>query len=133
MVETGKFACLFNFTINNISNLFSIKGSLIKDNFEKKDHIKTLSDIGFSMVNLKQIFLYQGLILSFGGAVLGLILGMAITLLQQYFGWIKVFEDQPYPVVFKWENGLLVFVTLIVLGTIASYIAANRIKIIMKK
>lgn len=133
MLQTESLAVYLIFTLIIIVTLFSLTGSLIMTILEKKDHIKTLSDIGFSMVNLKQIFLYQGLILSFGGAVLGLILGMVITLLQQYFGWIKVFEDQPYPVVFKWENGLLVFVTLIVLGTIASYIAANRIKIIMKK
>ncbi len=133
MLQTESLAVYLIFTLIIIVTLFSLTGSLIMTILEKKDHIKTLSDIGFSMINLKQIFLYQGLILSFGGAVLGLILGMVITLLQQYFGWIKVFEDQPYPVVFKWENGLLVFVTLIVLGTIASYIAANRIKIIMKK
>lgn len=133
MLQTESLAVYLIFTLIIIVTLFSLTGSLIMTILEKKDHIKTLSDIGFSMINLKQIFLYQGLILSVGGAVLGLILGMIITLLQQHFGWIKVFEDQPYPVVFKWENGLLVFMTLIVLGTIASYIAANRIKIIMKK
>ncbi|HLV51939.1 MAG TPA: FtsX-like permease family protein [Flavobacterium sp.] len=133
MLQTESLAVYLIFTLIIIVTLFSLTGSLIMTILEKKDHIKTLSDIGFSVINLKQIFLYQGLILSVGGAALGLFLGVIITLLQQHFGWINVFEDQPYPVVFKWENVFLVFITLITLGTVASYIAANRIKIIMEK
>jgi len=133
MLKTESLAVYLIFTLIIIVTLFSLTGSLIMTILEKKDHIKTLSDLGFTSANLKQIFLYQGLILSVGGAVLGLFLGIVITLLQQHYEWVMVLEDLPYPVIFKWENGLLVFITLIVLGIIASYIAANRIKIIMRK
>jgi len=132
MLKTESLAIYLIFTLIIIVTLFCLTGALIMIILEKKEHIKTLYDIGFTNRNLKKIFLYQGLILSVGGTIAGLCLGIAVTLLQQHFGWIKISEDFPYPIVFKWENGLLVMLTIIILGTIASYIAAGRIKILMK-
>lgn len=132
MLQTESLAIYLIFTLIIIVTLFCLTGALIMIILEKKDHIKTLFDLGFSTGKLKRIFLYQGLILSVGGTFLGLILGIIITLLQQHFGWIKISETLPYPVVFEWKNGILVLATLLVLGTLASYIAASRIKILMK-
>lgn len=133
MLQTESLVVYLIFTLIIIVTLFSLTGSLIMSILEKKEHIKTLWDIGLSYVHLKQLFLYQGLILSVGGASIGLVLGMIITLLQERFEWVKVFEDQAYPVVFKWENAFVVLATILILGTFASFIAANRIKIIMQK
>lgn len=132
MLKTESLAIYLIFTLIIIVTLFCLTGALIMIILEKKEHLKTLYDIGFTNRNLKRIFLYQGLILSVGGTIAGLCLGIGITLVQQHFGWIRISEDFPYPVVFKWENGLLVILTIVILGTIASYIAAGRIKILMK-
>lgn len=132
MLKTESLAIYLIFTLIIIVTLFCLTGALIMIILEKKDHIKTLYDIGFTNRNLKRIFLYQGLILTVGGTLAGLCLGIGITLLQQHFGWIRISEDFPYPVVFRWENGFLVILTIAILGTIASYIAAGRIKILMK-
>ncbi len=133
MLKTESLAIYLIFTLIIIVTLFCLTGALIMIILEKKDHIKTLWDIGFNKKSLKRIFLNQGLILTIGGTILGLTLGIIITLLQQHFGWVKINEVQSYPVLFKWENGLLVLLTIIVLGTIASYIAASRIKFILRK
>lgn len=133
MLQTESLAIYLIFTLIIIVTLFCLTGALIMIILEKKEHIKTLFDIGFSTKNLKKIFLYQGLILSVGGTFIGLLLGIIITLLQQHFGLVKINEDFPYPIIFKWQNGLLVLLTLIILGTIASTIAAGRIKILMNK
>lgn len=133
MLQTESLVVYLIFTLIIIVTLFSLTGSLIMSILEKKEHIKTLWDIGFSFVHLKKLFLYEGLILSVGGAIIGLVLGIVITLLQEHFGWVKVFEDQAYPVVFKWANVFIVLLTILILGTFASLIAANRIKIIMRK
>lgn len=133
MLKTESLAIYLIFTLIIIVTLFSLTGALIVIILEKKAHLKTLSDIGFTHQSLKRIFLYQGLIISIGGVLIGLTLGMIITLLQQQFGWVKTSEDFPYPVVFKWQNSLLVLSTIVILGTIASYIAANRMRYVMKK
>ncbi len=133
MLKTESLAIYLIFTLIIIVTLFCLTGALIMIILEKKAHIKTLYDIGFTQKKLKRIFLYQGLILSVGGVIIGLILGITITLLQQHFGLVKIADDFPYPIVFSWKNGVLVTVTIIILSIIASYIAASRIKILMNE
>lgn len=133
MLKTESLAIYLIFTLIIIVTLFCLTGALIMIILEKKTHIKTLYDIGFTQKKLKRIFLYQGLILSVGGVIIGLILGITITLLQQHFGLVKIADDFPYPIVFSWKNGVLVTVTIIILSIIASYIAASRIKILMNE
>ncbi len=133
MLKTESLAIYLIFTLIIIVTLFCLTGALIMIILEKKAHIKTLYDIGFTQKKLKRIFLYQGLILSVGGVLIGLILGITITLLQQHFGFVKIADNFPYPIVFSWKNGVLVTATIFVLSIIASYIAASRIKILMNE
>lgn len=133
MLKTESLAIYLIFTLIIIVTLFCLTGALIMIILEKKAHIKTLYDIGFTQKKLKRIFLYQGLILSVGGVLIGLILGITITLLQQHFGFVKIADDFPYPIVFSWKNGAIVTITILILSIIASYIASSRIKILMNE
>ncbi|MEG1377487.1 MAG: FtsX-like permease family protein [Myroides sp.] len=133
MLKTESLAIYLIFTLIIIVTLFCLTGALIMIILEKKAHIKTLHHIGFTQKKLKRIFLYQGLILSVGGVIIGLILGITITLLQQHFGFVKIADDFPYPIVFSWKNGVIVTITILILSIIASYIAASRIKILMNE
>lgn len=133
MLKTESLAIYLIFTLIIIVTLFCLTGALIMIILEKKEHIKTLHHLGFTLKEIKKIFLYQGLILSGTGITIGLFLGIVITLAQQHFELIEVSEGLPYPIVFNWNNGLLVVCTIIVLSVIASNIAASRIKILMNK
>ena len=133
MLKTESLAIYLIFTLIIIVTLFCLTGALIMIILEKKEHIKTLHHLGFTLKEIKKIFLYQGLILSGTGITIGLFLGIVITLAQQHFELIEVSEGLPYPIVFNWNNGLLVVCTIIILSVIASYIAASRIKILMNK
>lgn len=133
MLKTESLAIYLIFTLIIIVTLFCLTGALIMIILEKKEHIKTLHHLGFTLKEIKKIFLYQGLILSGTGITIGLFLGIVITLAQQHFELIEVSEGLPYPIVFNWNNGLLVLCTIIILSVIASYIAASRIKILMNK
>lgn len=133
MLKTESLAIYLIFTLIIIVTLFCLTGALIMIILEKKEHIKTLHHLGFTLKEIKKIFLYQGLILSGTGITIGLFLGIVITLAQQHFELIEVSAGLPYPIVFNWNNGLLVVCTIIILSVIASYIAASRIKILMNK
>lgn len=133
MLKTESLAIYLIFTLIIIVTLFCLTGALIMIILEKKEHIKTLHHLGFTLKEIKKIFLYQGLILSGIGITIGLFLGIVITLAQQHFELIEVSAGLPYPIVFNWNNGLLVVCTIIILSVIASYIAASRIKILMNK
>jgi lipoprotein-releasing system permease protein len=79
------------------------------------------------MNSLKNIFLFQGTLLCFIGTLIGLFLGVAIVLVQDYFKLIMVSEAFAYPVKLTIKNFLIVLATVSVLGFIASFIAASRV------
>ncbi len=127
MLQTESIAIYLIFTMVIIVTLFSLAGALIMMILEKKEHLKTLNDIGVSIVNLKRIFLFQGMILSTFGAIVGLIFGFAIVYLQYTFEIIKISDQFPYPVEITFSNVILVFATILVLSFLASLLASTRI------
>ena len=97
---------------------------------EKKKDITILNSMGLTSKGIESIFLGQGLLLSLGGAVIGLALGIIVCLIQQYFGLIGLggssFVTDAYPVELHAQDVLLVFITVLVIGWIASYIPAKN-------
>jgi lipoprotein-releasing system permease protein len=83
--------------------------------------------LGVEIKDLRKIFLFQGTLLSFFGGGIGLVLGIGIVVLQQQFQLIMITPTLAYPVVFTLENVLIVLVTIISLGFIASLIASSRV------
>lgn len=75
---------------------------------EKKKDISILVANGASTNLIYKIFLFEGSILALSGATLGLILGLAISLLQQEFGFISMGMDSAvvpsYPVSVEWPD-----------------------------
>jgi lipoprotein-releasing system permease protein len=94
---------------------------------DKKNNLKTLYNLGTEIKDLKRIFLLQGSLLSSIGGIIGLILGIIIVLIQQQFQLIMITPTLAYPVVFTIQNVLLVLVTIILLGFVASWIASSRV------
>ena len=61
------------------------------------------------------------------GGIIGLILGFLIVVLQQTFSLVMITPSLSYPVTVNAENFIIVFITISVLGVIASKIASVRI------
>jgi lipoprotein-releasing system permease protein len=127
MLNTENIAVYLIFTLVIIVVLFNLIGALIMMILEKKGNLKTLYNLGTEMNSLKNIFLFQGTLLCFIGTLIGLFLGVAIVLVQDYFKLIMVSEAFAYPVKLTIENFLIVLTTVSVLGFIASFIAASRV------
>jgi lipoprotein-releasing system permease protein len=70
--------------------------------------------------------LIQGTLLCAIGGTVGLILGTIIVLLQQKFKIIMITESLAYPVRFSLQNIVIVIVTIMTLGFLASLIASSR-------
>ena len=94
---------------------------------EKKSNLKTLYNLGSPLKDLRKIFLFQGFLICFLGSIIGLILGILVTLLQQEFGFIMINQSMAYPVRFSFVNVLIVIGTIAVLGFSASWIASSRV------
>jgi lipoprotein-releasing system permease protein len=127
MLNTENIAVYLIFTLVIIVVLFNLIGALIMMILEKKGNLKTLYNLGTEIKSLKNIFLFQGTLLCFIGSLIGLFLGIAIILAQDYFQLIMINETFAYPVKFTIQNVLIVLATVTVLGFVASYIAASRV------
>lgn len=109
-------------------NIFSCLGMLI---IEKKNDIVTLKSLGATNRNIKEIFIWEGWLISFVGAVAGLILGIGFVLLQMKTGMIKMpggFMVNAYPVILKIQDIVLAFIGTTSLGYLISLLAASHTK-----
>lgn len=103
---------------------FNIIGSLSMLIFDKKDDIITLRNLGANDTFIARIFLIEGSLISLGGVLSGIVLGIILTLTQQYFGILRLGESNTfivdsYPVRLDMTDLLLVFITVLIIGFLA--------------
>jgi lipoprotein-releasing system permease protein len=127
MLNTENIAVYLIFTLVIVVALFNLIGALIMMILDKKGNLKTLFNLGTEIKDLRKIFLLQGTLLSVFGGIIGLVLGIAIVLLQQHFQLVMITPTLAYPVVFTLENVMIVLATIVTLGFIASLIASSRV------
>ncbi len=107
--------------------IFNIAGTIIMTILEKQSNIKTMSSLGLTLKGIRNIFFFKGLLMTLIGLVIGLIIGIIAVLLQQKFGFVPITPTLPYPVRFEFLNIVIVFVTISILGGIASKISAMKV------
>lgn len=127
MLNTENLAVYLIFTLVLIIAFFNVIGSLIMMMLDKKKSLSTLFNIGATVKDIRKIFFYQGSLMSIVGGLIGLLLALIIVLLQQHFNLIMITPSLAYPVALRTENFFIVFLTISVLGIIASKIASVRI------
>jgi len=89
---------------------FNIFGSLSMLIIDKKGDISTLRSMGANDRLVRRIFVLEGWLISLVGLAAGLAIGIAVSLVQQHFGIIKMpgnFVVQAYPIVLSWTDVLL--------------------------
>ncbi|WP_299049761.1 FtsX-like permease family protein [uncultured Polaribacter sp.] len=127
VLNTETFVIYLIFTLIIIIALFNLIGAIIMMIIDKKSNLKTLHSLGTSVNEIKNIFVFQGFLLTVLGMVVGLILGIILVLLQKQFGLFMITQNLPYPVEFTFFNLLIVMLTIIILGYVASKVASSRI------
>lgn len=128
MLNTEYLAVYFIFTLVIIVALFNVIGSLIMAILDKRKDIKTLSNLGATNAQLKNIFFKQGVYMTLIGGGIGLALGLLLVVCQMQFGWFLITPSLPYPVKIEISNLLIVGATISVLGILASWVAAQRVE-----
>ena len=104
---------------------FNIIGSLSMLIIDKRQDSITLRNLGASDRQIADIFMLEGRLISVVGAVVGILLGLALCLIQQHFGLIKFGRSagnyiiDVYPVSVHATDILLIFVTVIVVGFVS--------------
>lgn len=130
MLNTEELALYLIFTLILIIALFNVIGSIIMMILDKKKTLSTLFNIGVRVKDIRKIFFYQGSLMSILGGLIGLGIGFLLVVLQVYgpeVFKIYITSSIPYPVTIKYQNIIIVFLTISVLGIVASKVASVRI------
>jgi lipoprotein-releasing system permease protein len=109
---------------------FNMIGSLSMLVIEKQKDITILKAMGGRNSLVQRIFLSEGLIIAGTGSLIGFSLAVAICLLQQQFGFVKLgggsFLIDAFPVEMHLQDFVLVSVTILIIGVLASWYPASR-------
>ena len=108
------------------SNIF---GSLSMLSISKREDMATLRAMGADDRLVRRIFIWEGWLVSLCGLLAGLVVGIALALAQQHFGFIKMpggFFLQAYPVVLQPLDILWTLLGVGSVGLLISLLAAPR-------
>ncbi|MBR6842600.1 MAG: FtsX-like permease family protein [Prevotella sp.] len=110
---------------------FNIIGSLSMLIIDKKDDVVTLRNLGASDKQIVRIFLFEGRMISAIGAIIGIIIGLALCWVQQTFGIVALgtssgnYVVDAYPVSVHPEDIILVFITVLIVGFLSVWYPVN--------
>lgn len=109
---------------------FNIISSLSLLVIEKKQDIATLRALGADQKVIRNIFLLEGLLISLLGAIIGLLIGTIVCVLQIYFGFVKMpgtsFMIQNYPIKMMWQDFVIIFIIIVLISVLMSWLPSHR-------
>ena len=108
---------------------FNLIGALWMIVLDKKRDISILKSIGSTDVDIRNLFLYEGLFLTGIGLISGVFLALFIFFLQKTFHLVAIpgsFVVDSYPISLRWEDFITVAITVLFIGLLASIPAALR-------
>ena len=103
---------------------FNVIGSLTMLIIEKKKDISILSSMGADILLIRRIFLVEGMLITFIGALSGLLLGLLICWLQITFSIVKFSEGyvvDAYPMEVQPGDVFLISCVVLLIGLFAAW------------
>lgn len=128
MYNTENLAVYLICTLVLIIALFNMIGAIIMVILDKRENIQTLYNLGASQKQLKNIFFFQGILMTSLGAFFGILIAILVVVLQLNYDLVMITPTLPYPVALTVENIVIVLLTIMILGVGTSYIASSRVK-----
>ena len=103
---------------------FNVIGSLSMLIIDKRADVVTLRNLGADDGTVSNVFLLEGCMISFLGALIGIVLGVVLCVIQQQFGVIPLgsgtsagaFVVDAYPVSLQLNDVLLILLTVLFVG-----------------
>lgn len=132
VMRSEKWAIYFILTFILLIASFNIVGSLTMLVIEKRRDIGVLRSLGASQSLIRRIFLWEGALISLGGALGGILAGGLVSWLQMHFGLISLqaegtFLLEAYPVHLQATDLFLAGGTVFCIGMLASLLPLRNI------
>lgn len=129
-INLEKWAIYGIFTLILLVAAFNMVGALTMLVLEKKKDVQVLQAMGADRSLIMKIFMAEGLLLAGIGAVGGILLALLLYYLQVNYKLVPLqgesFLIDYYPVKLVWSDFLLVIVTVVAIGLLASWFPAYR-------
>ena len=127
VVEIEKFVTYLFLCFILMVACFNIISSVSMLILDKQANADTLKSLGATDSFVARIFMYEGNLIALLGAVIGLVLGVVLCLLQQEFGIIGLggggqFVVDAYPVRVKLTDLLLVLVSVVTVSAVSVWL-----------
>lgn len=106
---------------------FNIIGSLTMLILDKREDISILSSMGADKQTIRNIFLFEGWLISFIGAIMGTLAGLALCQAQISYGLVKLsggvssFIIDAYPMKIILTDVLLIVISVSLIGFLAAW------------
>jgi lipoprotein-releasing system permease protein len=103
---------------------FNIVGSLSMLIIDKQKDIAILRDMGAEIKTVRNIFMFEGLLITVIGALIGLVLGTIICILQIKFKLVPMsggFVVDAYPVSLEFYDYVSILTCVLIIGFLASW------------
>lgn len=115
--------------------IFNVIGSLSMLILEKRKDIAIFKSLGAGNMMIRNIFFIEGMMITWLGAILGLLLGGIICWFQKTFGFLKIASSaslvvEAYPVRMMFSDFIYVLLLITLIGFIAAW---YPVKYISKK
>lgn len=132
IMRSEKWAIFLILTFILIIASFNVVGSLTMLIIEKQNDISILQSMGADYKLVRKIFLFEGWLISFAGAIIGIIIGFLVCFLQQKFGFVSLdtsgnFVVDAYPVQMLIKDFVIVFITVLFVGFLAAWFPVQYI------
>ena len=128
MIQIEKWVTFMMLVFILVIASFNILSTLSLLVIEKQADSRIFRALGFSRLGVCNIFCWQGFLITVTGGVAGIIVGIILSLAQQYFGLIKLGGDPAaltidvYPVVVVVTDILVVLAAIILVAAFTSQI-----------
>jgi lipoprotein-releasing system permease protein len=130
ITRTEKFMVFLILSLILLIAAFNLIGSLLMLSIEKRKDMMILKSMGAEPKLIRNIFFIEGILLSVSGAIIGIVLGAIVCLLQMKYGFVKInggttFILDSYPVSLRLIDFVKVFCAALVIGIFSSWIPAR--------
>jgi len=121
MMESEKVAIFFILIFIILIASFNIVGSLTMLIIDKREDINTLSYMGMQKNDLQKIFWYEGWMISIVGALMGIVIGVVVCLMQQQYEILTIGSaEMPYPISIESTDIYIILGSVLLIGYIAA-------------
>jgi lipoprotein-releasing system permease protein len=129
VMRTEKWAVYFILTFIFIVAAFNMIGSIAMLVIDKKKDIGILRSLGATEQSIRNIFFIQGMLQTLVSIGIGFSIATILCWLQMEYGLVTIpgagtFVVTAYPIALEWKDYVNVFLTVFIIGCIASYLPA---------